>query len=170
MNMNLNELDDLDDPILFSSSGSSRVASSSSSSCSTTSLKNASTNNSAHLNSEAFPKEASNKRAYECVKNDQNMLNCSCFLLNQVYESFDSVKCDDEDHDNDSNNNYNYVNSGVNNNSDDLVLITDEEKNEYYANKSLYLSERKNRREMLEAKFQSFKLNTSFKIKPRNFS
>lgn len=166
---NLNELDDLDDPILFSPSGSSRVTSSSSSSCSTTSLKNASNNNGCHLKLETTSEKTCNS-----IKNDQDTLknqSCSCFLLNQVYESYDSVNCD-EDHVNDNNNNnYKTVNNTISsNNNEDLVLITDEEKNEYYANKSLYLTERKNRREMLEAQFQSFKLNSSFKIKPRNVS
>ena len=86
---------------------------------------------------------------------------CSCFLLNQVYESYDYIQY----YDNDNNNNYDTPNV-----SGDDLLITDEEKNEYYANKSLYLTERKNRREMLREQFQNFKLNPNFKIKPRNAS
>lgn len=50
-------------------------------------------------------------------------------------------------------------------------LITDEEKNEYYANKTVYLNERLHRRELLKQRFQNFKLNSScFKIRPRNVS
>jgi hypothetical protein len=53
---------------------------------------------------------------------------------------------------------------------DDLEMITDEEKREYYANKSIYLNERKNRRELLAQRYQNLKLSSSFKIRPRNFS
>lgn len=55
-----------------------------------------------------------------------------------------------------------------NNDDDNLMLITDEEKNEYYANKSIYLNERTNRRMLLREKFQNLKLNSSFKLRPRN--
>ncbi|RNA13607.1 Gametogenetin-binding 2 [Brachionus plicatilis] len=51
---------------------------------------------------------------------------------------------------------------------DNLMLITDEEKNEYYANKSVYLNERTNRRMMLQERFQNLKLNANFKLRPRN--
>lgn len=54
------------------------------------------------------------------------------------------------------------------NHDEDLVLITDEEKNEYYANKSVYLNERTNRRLLLRERFQNLKLNASFKLRPRN--
>jgi hypothetical protein len=57
----------------------------------------------------------------------------------------------------------------IGSNDDGLVLITDEEKNEYYANKTMYLIERINRREMLRQKFQNLKL-ANFKIRPRNVS
>ena len=50
-------------------------------------------------------------------------------------------------------------------------VITEEEKREYQANKSVYLTERLNRRELLKQKFQDLKLNScSFKLRPRNFS
>ena len=53
----------------------------------------------------------------------------------------------------------------------ECCLITDEEKNEYYANKSSLLNERRNRREMLQQRFLNFKMNSSgFKIRPRNVS
>jgi hypothetical protein len=170
ISQNLNELDDLDDPILFSS-GSSRVTSSSSSSCSTTSLKNISSDiipsNVQNIENSNFSTQASiencneNSLIHTNGGKDGPDRSCSCFLLNQVYESYDPVNYGDD------NNNYN---GGVNGINEDLVLITDEEKNEYYANKSLYLTERKNRREMLKEKFQNFKLNQNFKIKPRNVS
>jgi hypothetical protein len=56
-----------------------------------------------------------------------------------------------------------------NNQDDSIVMITEEEKNEYYANKAMYLIERINRREMLKEKFQNLKMNSSLKIRPRNF-
>ncbi|CAF0911716.1 unnamed protein product [Brachionus calyciflorus] len=52
-------------------------------------------------------------------------------------------------------------------NNDDLMLITDEEKNEYYANKTVYLNERTNRRLQLRERFQNLKLNSNFKLRPR---
>lgn len=54
------------------------------------------------------------------------------------------------------------------NDDDNLMLITDEEKNEYYANRSVYLNERTNRRLLLRERFQNLKLNASFKLRPRN--
>ncbi len=54
--------------------------------------------------------------------------------------------------------------------SDDEDLITEEEKNEYYANKDSLLHERMNRRELLRQQFQNLKLNSNFKIRPRNVS
>ncbi len=60
--------------------------------------------------------------------------------------------------------------SSLVNSEEDNFFITDEEKKEYQANKSLYLTERLNRRELLKQKFQDLKLNSSFKLRPRNFS
>jgi hypothetical protein len=48
--------------------------------------------------------------------------------------------------------------------------ITEEEKNEYYANKDILLHERMTRRELLRQQFQNLKLNSNFKIRPRNVS
>ena len=45
--------------------------------------------------------------------------------------------------------------------------ITDEEKNEYYANKTLYLEERTARRMQLKEKFQNLQFS-DLQIKPRN--
>ncbi len=45
--------------------------------------------------------------------------------------------------------------------------ITEEEKLEYQANKTVYLTRRMNRRKLLLKKFQEFKLNSNFKLKPR---
>ena len=101
--------------------------------------------------------ENTNTNIKETVSSTSSNTNsCSCFLPNQVYESYDSMLFYDTNDDN--NNNYN----------DDLALITEEEKNEYYANKSLYRNEINKRREMLREKFQNFKLNQTFKIRPRN--
>ncbi len=45
--------------------------------------------------------------------------------------------------------------------------ITDEEKNEYYANKTLYLKERVAHRMQLQEKIQNLQIS-NFRIKPRN--
>ncbi|CAF0875517.1 unnamed protein product [Brachionus calyciflorus] len=50
------------------------------------------------------------------------------------------------------------------------LLITDKEKQEYYKNKSFYLNERMNRRELLENKFKMLKLSSSFKLESRQKS
>ena len=55
-------------------------------------------------------------------------------------------------------------------NNFDFDFITDEEKMEYYANKSILLIERRNRRELLKQKFQNLKMSANFKIRPRNIS
>lgn len=52
-------------------------------------------------------------------------------------------------------------------NIDKSLLITDEEKQEYYRNKAYYLGERMNRRELLKNKFKMFKLSSNFKLEPR---
>jgi hypothetical protein len=52
----------------------------------------------------------------------------------------------------------------------DEDLITEEEKNEYYANKATLLSERTNRRELLRQRFQNLKLTSTLKIRPRHVS
>lgn len=46
--------------------------------------------------------------------------------------------------------------------------ITEEEKLEYQANKSVYLTRRRDRRELLVKQFQDLKLNAKFKLIPRN--
>ncbi len=51
----------------------------------------------------------------------------------------------------------------------DDYFITDEEKMEYQANKTAYLIQRLNRRELLKQRFQELKLNSIFKLSPRNF-
>ena len=56
------------------------------------------------------------------------------------------------------------------NECDEGLMITEEEKNEYYANKTSLLNERKNHRELLKQQFQNLKLSSSFKIRPRKFS
>ena len=50
---------------------------------------------------------------------------------------------------------------------DKTNTITDEEKNEYYANKNLYLKERNAHRMQLKEKFQNLQFS-NFEIKPRN--
>lgn len=71
--------------------------------------------------------------------------------------------------------NYNleYLNYNLNTFDDDNdcdYVIPDEEKNDYYANKSVYLDNRKNRREMLKKQYLSLKQNANFIIRPRNVS
>lgn len=46
--------------------------------------------------------------------------------------------------------------------------ITEAEKLEYQANKSVYLTRRRNRRELLVRQFQDLKLNAKFKLIPRS--
>lgn len=53
-------------------------------------------------------------------------------------------------------------------NFDKKLMITDEEKQEYYKNKTFYLVERMNRREQLKNKFSMLKLSSNFKLEPRH--
>lgn len=60
--------------------------------------------------------------------------------------------------------------SSQNTDENNNYYITDEEKMEYQLNKSTYLTERLNRREVLKKRFQDLKLNSNFKLRPRNLS
>lgn len=89
----------------------------------------------------------------ECPNNSAAVDTASAFNFN-----FDLLKTDDL-----------YLDE--NDGDDGECLITDEEKNEYYANKSLLMNERLHRREILQQKFQMFKLNAcNFQLRPRNVS
>lgn len=129
-----------------------------------------------------------NNNCYSCSNNNSQSINnvFKSSLTEEIKDRSDSentivkhekMACDCNNDESSSLISYDINSSILNNGSsietdqdDNLVLITDEEKNEYYANKTMYLIERINRREMLKQKFQNLKLSANFKIKPRNVS
>jgi hypothetical protein len=61
----------------------------------------------------------------------------------------------------------NETNSQIDESGSGFMFITEEEKQEYFANKAMYLLKRKNQREILFEKYKQMKLNANFKLKPR---
>lgn len=117
---------------------------------------------------------------YSSVSSSSSNSNYSLFngFTNNIYDDFDSLKNDEklEGFFSSSENiccfysENTACNCQLSTKENHEYFITEEEKMEYQLNKTTYLTQRLNLRKLLKQRFQDLKLNSSFKLQPRNLS
>lgn len=142
--------------------------------CNDSSCASASSSDLSHLNSMHSSASSSS------CSSASNCFNCLSLLDNipsYIYDDFDNINNNEKflsyfsNEDNDCFDcSLNSLMSSQNTDENNNYYITEEEKMEYQLNKSVYLTERLNRRELLKKQFQDLKLNSNFKLRPRNLS